>query len=143
MSGRPDEAGRALEAAAAASPGHAGALYNLAMLRYAQGRAPEAAAAYERLIAVEPGHADALNNLAILKDMGGDEAAAIELFKRAAAVPGFYQAAYNLGGIYYRKEMYVEALSEYTRVLARNPAHRGAAAKASEIRKKLGENAKK
>jgi tetratricopeptide (TPR) repeat protein len=141
VTGRYAEAEAAFKKAIAANPEFVDAFYNLAGLYRGMGRFPEAAAVYEKLLQISPLHADALNNLAILSDMGGDEARAIELFKRAeAASPAFYQAAYNLGGIYYRKKMYLEALSEYTRVLNVNPSNSQAGKKAGEIRKILNEN---
>jgi Flp pilus assembly protein TadD len=139
--GRDPEARAAFEKAVAANPEYADAYYNLAALYQKSGKTDLAARAYAEVLRINPSHPDALNNLAIISDIAGDEARAVELFKRAeAAAPGFYQAAYNLGGIYYRKKMYIEALSEYTRVLAANPAHAKARAKADEIRKILNEN---
>jgi tetratricopeptide (TPR) repeat protein len=141
VSGRPAEAEAAFKKAIAANPEFVDAMYNLAGLYRGTGRLKEAATEYEGLLKVAPSHADALNNLAILSDMDGKEEKAVELFRRAqAAAPGYFQASYNLGGIYYRRKMYLEALSEYTRVLSIRPDHAQAAAKAGEIRKLLNED---
>ena len=132
------------EKALAANPEYADALYNMAALFQGGGNYAGAAGAYERLLLIEPFHPDALNNLAIIKDMGGDEAGAIELFKRnEQANPRFYKSAYNLGGIYYRKKMYLEALGEFTRVLDIFPGHEGARRKADESRGRLDGTVKK
>ena len=137
-------AAAAFARAIAANPEYAEAHYNLAMLHQRSGDLEKAAAAYEALLLVNPRHADALNNLAIIRDMAGDEAGAIRLLLRAGAVaPGYHQAAYNLGGIYFRKKLYLEALSEYARVLRLKPDHPGAAQKAAEIRRIIDEAPKK
>lgn len=142
--GRREEALAAFRRSAELAPGNTGALYNIASLYRDSGELRLAAQAYEEVLRADPAHADALNNLAILSDMDGNEDGAIRLFRRALEVsPGFYQAAYNLGGIYFRRKMYVEALSEYSRVLAAEPGHEGAAKKSAEIRKLLNEDSRK
>lgn len=139
--GRYDAALDAFGRAIKANPENADAYYNLAALYQRTGRPGQAAETYRALLGIAPAHPDALNNLAILTDMAGDEAGAIKLFRRAEeAAPGFYQAAYNLGGIYYRKKLYLEALSEYSRVLKYKPDHAQAAKKAEELRKLINED---
>jgi predicted O-linked N-acetylglucosamine transferase (SPINDLY family) len=102
--------------------GHAGALYNLALVHQAAGRLAPAAESYRALIARNPGHVEAHLNLGNVLHAQGHAAEASTSYARALELrPDYVEARVNLGNAQRSLGLLTEAVGSYGRALELAP----------------------
>jgi len=118
------EAARQYELALAARPDNVESLYNLGVLRSAEGKGSEAGALYTRVLRADSRHPRANNNLGNLVADQGRVAEAVPLYQAAlAALPDFAEAHFNLANALADLGKPDDALLHYRAALRLEPWH--------------------
>jgi tetratricopeptide (TPR) repeat protein len=122
--GRVDEAIAELDRMAPKSPSPAAVHTAVGELLQEQKRIDEAKKRYELALSIEPGRAAAANNLAwLIAEHGGNLDNALQLAQTARArMPDSADVADTLGWIYYKKQMYPQAVTTLKESVERAPA---------------------
>jgi predicted TPR repeat methyltransferase len=125
--GRLGEAEATLRDALVRSPGHAGALHLLGLIRHAQGDPGEGVALLERAVQAAPGDVDAWRNLGNLCAESGDLVRAQHCFREVIQRrPGDVAARGMLASVLERTDRPDEAVAELRELLRRRPGDVGA-----------------
>ncbi len=128
--GRVEAALDAFIAATALNPALVDARLNRAIALNQLARHAEALTQIDRALALAPLHADASNMRGIVLLAMGKLPEALTAFARAVALrpdfvdaPGFVDALYNQGTVFYNLEHHADAVASFDRLLALRPSH--------------------
>jgi tetratricopeptide (TPR) repeat protein len=124
QAGRPAEAGQILAPLLTRDPGHAGALYLMALVRLRQDQPEEAAALLTRSLAREPGQPQAHRILAKILTAQERLEQAVEALRAAIALkPDMADAHFELGNRLHELQRLEEAETAYRQLLHHAPRH--------------------
>lgn len=138
--GRESEAVRSYQRALELLPDYAEAHNNLGNLLLRQGNINDALVHFNAAIAALPDYAVAHNNLGTaLRELGMIPQATQAFLKASQLDTNYWQARFNLAGLYMVQELWHEAAAEYREVLRLEPEFIPARKRLSEALAKAGE----
>jgi tetratricopeptide (TPR) repeat protein len=124
QAGRPADAGQALVPLLARDPGHAGALYLMALVHLRQDRQEDAATLLTRSLAREPRQPQAYRILAKILTAQNQLDQAVAALRAAIALqPGLGDAHFELGNRLHELQRLEEAEAAYRQLLEHAPGH--------------------